>query len=276
MFKPIAYMLTLMIRIYRRIICVCSCSGLAVQPNNADDPDRDAVFGIAEDATSETSSQVRRTITMVSFRCTIVCFVFLTDEAVWRLFERHVNLASNNPVVASSEQYRDGFVVDDGPYRRLDDPENADFLRSLAMGRTPRELMHDAEGGNVTVGLIDKRSEEYVEEFRSFSGQGTSLGTTVPAGDSNTFDPLVLSEPPLTDDGGPVTSIAVRLVNGGRRVVRINTASTVQDLASHLRDASEAPFRLVTGFPPRPLEDGTATIEAAGLKGAQVSMQTAS
>ena len=71
--------------------------------------------------------------------------------------------------------YRDGFVVDDGPYRRVDDPENADFLRSLAMGRTPREL---ADEGNVTVNLVDKRSQEYVETFRSFSGAGASLGSS--------------------------------------------------------------------------------------------------
>ena len=27
--------------------------------------------------------------------------------------------------------YKGGFVVDDGPYRRLDDPANADFLRAM-------------------------------------------------------------------------------------------------------------------------------------------------
>jgi len=42
-------------------------SGLAVEPNMDDDgPDRDRVFGMAENATSEDSQQVRRTITMVS------------------------------------------------------------------------------------------------------------------------------------------------------------------------------------------------------------------
>ena len=97
------------------------CSGLAVEPNY-DESDgggapRDSVFSLAEQAGSEDSAQIRRTITM----------------------------------------YRDGFVVDDGPYRRLDDPANADFLRSLARGQTPAELVSDGEGGNVTVGLIDKR-----------------------------------------------------------------------------------------------------------------------
>ena len=45
------------------LILVCQ-SGLAVQPN-VDDSDRDRVFGLAENATADDSSQVRRTITMV-------------------------------------------------------------------------------------------------------------------------------------------------------------------------------------------------------------------
>jgi UBX domain-containing protein 1 len=167
--------------------------------------------------------------------------------------------------------------VDDGPYRRLDDPTNAEFLRALAMGRTPRELLEDGEGGNVVVGLVDKRTEVYVEEFRSFSGQGTSLGTnvaTVSSTTDNIFDPVSLPATPASvDDSKPTTSIAVRLIDGQRRVVRINLHSTVADLAAHLRDASESPFRLVSGFPPKPLMDPSATIEAAGLKGAQVSVQ---
>ncbi|EEC50005.1 predicted protein [Phaeodactylum tricornutum CCAP 1055/1] len=209
-------------------------SGLAVQPNMDEGPDRDAVFGLAENATAEDSGQSRRTITM----------------------------------------YRDGFVVDDGPYRRLEDPENAEFLRHLAMGRTPRELVDDA-GENVTVGLIDKRSEEYVEEFRSFSGQGTSLGTSTSVSEDGRFDPASLVEPPALDENRPTTSIAVRLLNGSRRVVKINTTGTVANLASSLRDSSDEPFRLVSGFPPKPLQDGSVTIEDAGLKGAQVSMQKA-
>ena len=64
--------------------------------------------------------------------------------------------------------YRDGFVVDNGPYRRLDDPANAGFLRALAIGQTPPELMAEAGPHRVLFGLIDKRSEEYVETFRSF------------------------------------------------------------------------------------------------------------
>lgn len=173
------------------------------------------------------------------------------------------------------QQYRDGFVVDDGPYRRLDDPANADFLRAIAVGRTPRELLPEDGNGDVVVGLVDKREEDYVETFRSFSGAGQSLGGSAPASEGGTFDPASLLAPPLALDAGrPSTSIAVRLLNGKRQVVKINMDGTVQDLATHLVPHADGnSFRLVSGFPPKPLEDPSTTIEAAGLKGAQVSMQ---
>lgn len=248
-------------------------SGLAVQPNpdaegvggggglfggGGGGGERDSVFRLAQNATAEDQARVRRTITM----------------------------------------YRDGFVVDDGPYRRLDDPENAEFLRALAMGRTPRELYDQAkeQGKNVTVGLVDKRTEEYVEEFRSFSGQGNTLGaapatTTTSEGaaggessvSDDTFDSETLSMLPVPtlDATQPTTSIQVRLPSGRRRVLKINLGSTVTDLAVMLREdaveafSSPALFRLVSGFPPKPLDDPASTIEDAGLRGAQVSMQKA-
>jgi UBX domain-containing protein 1 len=217
-----------------------------VQPNRRDDDDddindMDAVFGMAEPSRGSSSGDdkpPRRTITM----------------------------------------YRDGFVVDDGPYRRLEDPANADFLRALAMGRAPAEL-----GGDITVGLIDKRSEDYVETFTSFSGQGNSLGTassSASVGAAGVIDPSSLpSEPPGVDASQPTTNIQVRLHNGQRRVITLNLTSTVGDLAAHVVAASNSggptglPFSLVAGFPPKPLLDLTETIEAAGLKGAQVTQK---
>jgi UBX domain-containing protein 1 len=169
--------------------------------------------------------------------------------------------------------------VDDGPYRRLDDPTNADFLRALAMGRTPPELSAEAESGKVVVGLVDKRDQDYHEEFRSFSGQGTSLGGMA-GGAGNTFDPRTFAAessttaPVVLDESTPHTSIQVRLLNGQRRVIRINMSSTVADLAVLLSGDATCAFRLSSGFPPKPL-DATSTIEAAGLKGAQVTMQKA-
>lgn len=174
-------------------------------------------------------------------------------------------------------------MVDDGPYRRLDDPSNAEFLRSLASGRTPRELQAE---GDVVVGLIDKRNEDYKEEFKSFSGAGAALGTreSSVASDDGVFDATDIassSSPTAADANRPVTQIQVRLANGQRQVIRINLSATVGDLAAQLVHAVvgtsneiSGRFRLAAGFPPKPLSDASATVEAAGLKGAQVSLQS--
>jgi UBX domain-containing protein 1 len=144
------------------------------------------------------------------------------------------------------------------------------------MGRTPRELMDDTSmGNNIVVGLIDKRSEDYVEPFRSFSGAGATLGSTATSASSTegVFDPQSLPSQPAESIAGTMTNVAVRLPNGKRKVVSIALGATVQDLAILLRDSADgALFRFVAGFPPQTLTDVSSTIESAGLKGAQISM----
>jgi UBX domain-containing protein 1 len=140
----------------------------------------------------------------------------------------------------------------------------------------------------VSVGLIDKRSEDYVETFSSFSGHGNSLGssTTPLVGGAGSVDGIIdptslPSEPPAVDASLPTTSIQVRLVSGQRRVITINTSATVGDLAAHVVTASAGnddrtsaqSFMLVAGFPPKPLVDLKQTIDEAGLKGAQVTQK---
>eukprot|EP00536_Pseudo-nitzschia_multiseries_P017937 jgi/Psemu1/315225/fgenesh1_kg.1959_\ len=183
--------------------------------------------------------------------------------------------------------YRDGFVVDDGPYRRLDDPANKEFLRSLAKGQTPAELRGDGSSasGNITVGLVDKRKEYYVEQFQSFSGTGQSLGgAAVDTGSSSSerpgvYDPSDLPAAFAAPGATETTSIAVRMLDGKRKVVKIALSATVAQLAASAVQVSntaiQVPFRMVTGFPPKPLLVSDQTIEEAGLKGAQIQLQKA-
>jgi len=199
--------------------------------------------------------------------------------------------ADDGPVRRTITMYRDGFTVDDGPYRRLDDPNNAEFLSSLARGVTPREL---SEGGeDVTVGLVDKRGEEYDPSaapsgggggggFQSFSGAGNSLGTATSSsggGESSNgvFVPDASATAPTLDASRPSTSIQVRLLNGKRLVVKVNLDASVSSLGEHIdaNGASTEPYVLVSGYPPRPLTDLGQSIESAGLKGAQVMQKKA-
>lgn len=192
--------------------------------------------------------------------------------------------------------YRSGFSVDNGPYRRLDDPANAEFLGSLARGLIPRELQEEAQGGEVMVGLVDKRGEEYDADrhgqtgggsaggapgFQSFSGEGQSLvdssSAAAVASSGGVIDPsTVSSSPPALDDSKPSTSIAVRLLNGKRLVVKINLDAPVSDLGQHIgSQAGEDSYVLTSGYPPAVIDDLTKSVEEAGLKGAQVVLKKA-
>jgi len=231
-------------------------SGLAVQPNNADGrPGGDILDNIRSNAAQAGGDEgpvtVSRRITM----------------------------------------YRDGFTVDNGPYRSVHDPENSEFLTALARGMTPRELATDDDGaplGDVTVGLVDKRNQDYVapsgvggggSTFQSFSGQGTSLGS---AGASSASEIGVItpgdSSPPEVDSSRPTTSIQIRLLNGKRLVVKVNLDNTVSTLGAHINasgDAGTEPYVLSSGFPPRVIQNLDQTVEVAGLKGAQVLQKKA-
>ncbi|KAL7466635.1 hypothetical protein ACHAXS_006930 [Conticribra weissflogii] len=249
-------------------------SGLAVVPNQDGQDASDAIFNLADPSSASGGSgsggggggDIRRTITM----------------------------------------YRSGFTVDDGPYRRLDDPANAEFLTSLARGLVPRELSQEAAEnggeGEVMVGLVDRRGEEYDPErhaqrggrrgrgggeaagFQSFSGEGQSLGASsggAPASSNagGVIDPTSVENsgnPPQVDSSRPCTSIAIRLLNGKRLVVKINLDSPVSALGQHIgTQAGEDRYVLTAGYPPAVIEDLGKTVEEAGLKGAQVVLKKA-
>jgi hypothetical protein len=74
--------------------------------------------------------------------------------------------------------------VNNGPYRALNDPENAVFLRTLAEGRVPAELLPPPPPAGtppgaptpIDVKLEDNRDQEYVPpDYIAFSGGGNSL-----------------------------------------------------------------------------------------------------
>jgi len=201
--------------------------------------------------------------------------------------------------------YRDGFVVDNGPYRRLDDPANASFLMALAHGRTPAELMQDSQGNvtntEMTVGLIDKRDRDYYQDdhddegdgnedgtasepqFQSFSGTGSSLGssTVTPTGGvieppSSTASTSSLTTPIIMDPNRPSTSIQIRLINGKRLVAKVNLDSPVSILVQHIRssgDEGSDSYVLSSGYPPQTLNNLDISIQTAGLSGAQVTQK---
>ncbi|KAJ9566638.1 hypothetical protein OSB04_002604 [Centaurea solstitialis] len=119
-----------------------------------------------------------------------------------RSFTGTARLPSGEPVpVAAAPQqpqnlvhnivfWRNGFTVNDGPLRRLDDPQNAPFLESIRKSECPKELEPANRRSSVHVNLIrrDENFQEPVATQAAFQGVGRTLGTSTdePAPEPNT------------------------------------------------------------------------------------------
>ncbi|KAL6567526.1 Plant UBX domain-containing protein 4 [Orobanche gracilis] len=192
--------------------------------------------------------------------------------------------------------WRNGFTVNDGPLRRLDDPENAPFIESVLKSECPKELEPADRRSAVHVNLIRReencpkigcrKNEEAViadqvksePEVRpvSFQGVGRTLGSssaTDSGPDATVRAPLFTAPSPsmgLVMDGSlPSTSIQLRLADGTRMVAHFNHHHTIADIRSFI-DASRprglGSYQLqAVGFPPKILTDLNQTIEQAGL-----------
>jgi len=170
--------------------------------------------------------------------------------------------------------WRNGFTINDGPLRRLDDPENAPFLESIRKSECPRELEPADRRSSVHVNLIrrDENCPEPEKHQTPFQGVGRTLGgSTTPAAPEPT--PLNSAPTPsmglVVDQTLPSTSIQLRLADGTRMVANFNYHHTIGDIRAFI-DASRSEgnrnYQLqAVGFPPKPLTDPSQTIEQAGL-----------
>ncbi|KAK1389067.1 Serine/threonine protein phosphatase 2A 55 kDa regulatory subunit B prime gamma [Heracleum sosnowskyi] len=174
--------------------------------------------------------------------------------------------------------WTNGFTVDDGPLRRMDDPENASFLESIRKSECPQELAPADRRTVVHVNLMRKEQECPVPKKRpnSFQGQGRTLGSNndvVPPVEPTVVSNLQSAPPPsmglVVDQALPSTSIQLRLADGTRMVSRFNFHHTVRDIRGFIdasRPAAPRSYHLQTvGFPPKQLTNQDQTIEEAGL-----------
>ncbi|KAJ8605135.1 hypothetical protein CTAYLR_000464 [Chrysophaeum taylorii] len=175
--------------------------------------------------------------------------------------------------------YANGFTIDDGPFRSLDDPANKPFLRDVGRGVVPRELEDSAqESGAYHLELVDRRAEHYkAPAYVAFSGGGNTLGT-LPS--SPAVEPVVSEDqqpkpaPVVIDDAQPKTTLQIRLANGRRIRATLNLSHTVAHLEAYVRAHSDnRPFVLLAGYPPAILADRDATIQSANLQGASITQK---
>ncbi|XP_020212365.1 plant UBX domain-containing protein 4 [Cajanus cajan] len=175
--------------------------------------------------------------------------------------------------------WRNGFSVNDGPLRTLDDPLNAPFLESIKKSECPKELEPADRRTSVHVNLT-RRDEDYPEPVKprhlAFHGVGRTLGSTSSSSDepiqTTAASPNTAPLPTLgliIDEAQPVTSIQLRLADGTRMVSRFNHHHTIRDVRAFIdasRPGGARSYQLQTmGFPPKQLADLDQTIEQAGI-----------
>lgn len=176
--------------------------------------------------------------------------------------------------------WRNGFTVNDGPPRRLDDPDNAIFLESITRSECPKELEPTDKRSQVRVNLI-RRNENCPEPEKrtlAFQGIGRTLGGSTSSSTSETTadtSAAALSSTPLpsaglvVDPSQPSTQIQLRLADGTRMVAHFNYHHTINDIRAFIdasRPGTSRTYQLQTvGFPPKQLSDLNQTIEQAGL-----------
>ncbi|KAE8664816.1 Plant UBX domain-containing protein 5 [Hibiscus syriacus] len=177
--------------------------------------------------------------------------------------------------------WRNGFTIDDGPLRQLNDPANASFMESVMRSECPRELQPADPITKVELHLL-RRDENYSEPKKTqgaFQGVGRTLGSsssssptpsepTAAAAGSFTTAPTP-SMGLVVDSSLPTTSIQLRLSDGTRMISRFNYHHTIRDVRGFI-DASgpggARNYQLQTmGFPPKQLTDLDQTVEQAGI-----------
>ncbi|KAM7263901.1 hypothetical protein ACFE04_001584 [Oxalis oulophora] len=170
--------------------------------------------------------------------------------------------------------WANGFTVNDGPLRRLDDPENAPFLESIRKSECPRELEPADKRSTVHVNLIrrEQNCPEPENTHVPFQGVGRTLGSSsVPAAPE--VSALNTAPTPsiglVVDKTLPSTQIQLRLADGTRMVAHFNNHHTLNDIRGFInasRPGTATNYQLqLMGFPPKLLADPTQTIEQAGL-----------
>ncbi|PQQ12166.1 plant UBX domain-containing protein 4-like [Prunus yedoensis var. nudiflora] len=126
--------------------------------------------------------------------------------------------------------WSNGFTINDGPLRPLDDPENASFLESIKKSECPKEL--------------EPEDEEPVKRRVPFQGVGRTVGSSsTPVASEPTTASTHLNTAPtpsvglVVDETLPSTSVQLRLADGTRLPAHFNYHHTISDIRAFI-DAS--------------------------------------
>lgn len=183
--------------------------------------------------------------------------------------------------------WKSGFSLDEGELRDYNDPANALFLESIRRGEIPLELRQRSRGGQVNLDMEDHRDEDFSKPkaaFRAFTGEGQKLGSATPelvspqriigSPQDQATNEAQASASITVDQSQPVTSIQIRLADGGRLVQKFNHTHRVSDIRQFVVSARPAmaatEFVLMTTFPNKELVDESQTLKDANLLNAVI------
>lgn len=170
--------------------------------------------------------------------------------------------------------WKNGFQVDDGEFRSNDDPANSDFLASVSRGQVPRELYNPRM--KVDVEVEDNRDKDYKPPkvpVNPFAGKGHSLNDSAPPKPAPAAAP---SGPVRTDysDGRASTKVRIQLPTGTLLTLTVAQAATIGELKQYIAENSgmnAKTMKLKCTFPPKDLNDNSASIVGEGLKMATIA-----
>ncbi|KAK0407122.1 hypothetical protein QR680_019011 [Steinernema hermaphroditum] len=180
-------------------------------------------------------------------------------------------------VTLTLKLWEDGFSIDDGPLRRFDAPENAEFVAEVRRGHIPKELQLSHKGSRLDVRMMcmarrfadPKRRVSFVEEgdthkrpkIAAFFGKGHLLGG--PSGG----DAPKPKKPKTRILSGQ--SVLICLPSGRRVATEFGPSETVADLRSYILKMDpmleNRPFRLINAATRREIPIGESSLSSERL-----------
>jgi hypothetical protein len=180
------------------------------------------------------------------------------------------------PVPPSTGTTQNGFVIGDGDFRDSKEPANERCLQELMEGNVPRELEREVRqqfpgAHQVGVNLVNRSQVEFVEPEPKFSfekSQGQSLGSA----EQEELLSFGEAQPLRLEVAADEKAGVVQLVLADRRRVRLEVSKStrVLDVFQHMMSLSGLAadeFVMVSGFPPRPVEDPSLVLSEHKLIG---------
>ena len=169
--------------------------------------------------------------------------------------------------------YKNGFIIDDGEFRKKDEPANKKFMEEVEKGYIPNELVKKGIT-DLGIEMDDQRDKNYEppkeeKKFHAFTGAGKSISSVSTQGLH--VDKYATSN---VDKSKPTCKVNIRLFNGETVCEEFNLCNTVRDIMRFVENVSGSHnFSLLDGFPPRPIVQVDKTIEELKLQGSMLTQR---